>query len=377
MDEFYILEINLKTTSKLSRYQVIVLLIWTITSTGLLVMPTGIGHFTTQDGWLVPIPFFLGACLSAAISQVFVRTFPGQSFTQAMESALGKGPGKVVNLWWAIWLYLFGCMIMRELNLFLETTVFHNIHLYLISAVMLLPLAYSTYLGFIATARIGELLLPIFTISMLFTIPVSFQNFDWNQLNPVLAEGISPVWQASVVPVFGIVVLMLMLLQFVPYLEHPQKIGRDFLIVGASLSAFGIIVEALVIGTLGDSVRYLQYPLLEIVRSVRIGDYLERLDTIYVMGIVAIIFIKLSFIQYTLLLSLKDLFHLPTIRHIALASLGAVWSGNIFLFRDSADLTQYMIFVAPVYVFFTLVVLPMAAIFVRIFRKILVLNCFR
>ncbi len=59
--------------------------------------------------------------------------------------------------------------------------------------------------------------------------------------------------------------------------------------------------------------------ILEVVRSIRIGRNLERLDTLYILAVMTTILIKLSVFQYAWCEGMKDVFKLSSHRIVTLS----------------------------------------------------------
>ena len=58
------------------------------------------------------------------------------------------------------------------------------------------------------------------------------------------------------------------------------------------ITVVGTLLAVVTIGVLGQSANYLSYPVLEVVREVRIGRNLERLNTLYILGVMSTILIR-------------------------------------------------------------------------------------
>jgi spore germination protein KB len=125
----------------------------------------------------------------------------------------------------------------------------------------------------------------------------------------------------------------------------------ELLIVTDIITVVGTLLAVVTIGVLGQSANYLSYPVLEVVREVRIGRNLERLDTLYILGVMSTIFIKLFVFHYAWCEGMKDVFKLSSHRIVTLSGSLLVWAGSIACFRSKEDVNHFMTFVAPSYFF--------------------------
>jgi spore germination protein KB len=354
---------------QISRMQLVFLMIWMVAATGMLALPTNIGRFTIHDGWLVSFFFLAGTLFAAALSALFVRMFPGQSLTDALRSAFGPWLGFLLGLWMVIWYYIILSTILRELVLFIGTPVLTKTPLHIIGAVIMIPVAYGVSMGIEVLGRVAELVTPVFLFILAATILLSLMQADFSQLKPVLAEGWSPVWKASVTTVTVFSMELIISLQWVPYLRDRQTLGRDLLISGGIISAISLLIMIAIISVEGPAYAYLSYPILELVRSVRIGKFIERLDTLYVMAVIVTMFLKISAVHYAFCTCVQQVFRLASHRTIVLSASAAVWAGSVYLFQSSVQVSEFIQFVGPGYFIFTIVLIPLLAIVVYGIRK--------
>ncbi len=355
----------------ISRIQLVTLMVWLLMATGLLTLPYAIAHFTVQDGWLVAFVFPAGALVSIGVVGKYAHTFPGQSLTSGLASAFGPWLGSLAGLWVVVWFYLTATIVYRELGLFLELNVLPSTPPYFIHSLMVIPIAIGLWLGVHSIARTAEFLTPLVVISMVTIIILSVQNIDLNQFRPFLSGGVTPVLRASLLPATSFAIELVVSLQLLPSLRQPDKLSHDLWIAAGIVALLIFLSEFAVIGTLGNSSTYLNYPVMEVVRSVRAGEYIERLDTFYVMGLVAVMFLKLGVLAYAGLSALQQVFHLVrrAIPSLSLCWTAALWAGSILLFRDAMTLGNDIVFVTPAYFTVTLVLLPILAIIVHGLRN--------
>jgi spore germination protein KB len=351
--------------TQISRLQFLYLMLWVVLGTGITVLPFSIAQFTILDGWLVPIFFFIGSAVAAAIGVMFIQTFPNQSLMQAFETAFGSWFGKAVGLWVLAWCFVHIGLLLRELSLFVAITSLPRTPPYIIGGVITIPVAYAVFQGLEVIGRLAEFLTPIALMLAFVLAILSLQNMDLSQLRPVLADGLTPVLRAALLPSTSFCFQFLMALQFVTSLRGGKTFGRDVLLVGAVLSVLGLIIEGIIITVLGPSATYLSLPVGEVVRGIRIGQFVERLDTIYVMGVMATMVVKLQVFLYVTASIMKELFGLPNDKHVVWPVSVAAWTGSILYFHNAPNLHDFMVYTSPGYYAFTLVILPLIAILVH------------
>ncbi len=353
---------------RISRTQFVSLMIYLQLATGILAMPATIGQFTVQDGWIVPGGFLVGTFVMGVIVIWFERTFPNQTWIQGLMTAFGVWGGRLAGGWVLIWFYVFTIGIFREVDDFIVGTILPNTPLYITSFLLTLPVALGVYWGIETIGRTAEFINILALISVPLVMAVSLRNADFSQLRPVLADGLTPVLRGSLVPM-TFAFEFIIALQLVPYSAKPQSLGKLILYIGLFVTFFGLVNEVVTISVLGAGVHYLNFPILDVIRSIRIGANIERLDTIYVMGLVAAMTLKLSVLTFTGLSAVKEVFGFASLQHISWSGAAALWAGSTYLLPDNVYVRDFILFVAPVLFAMTCLGLPIAAIITRILRN--------
>ncbi|RIV18046.1 hypothetical protein D2Q93_14555 [Alicyclobacillaceae bacterium I2511] len=357
--------------NQITRFEFICLMTYIIMTSGILALPHFIAQYTLQDGWLASGTFFAGSLGVAAEVAWFVRSFPGQTLIQGLKTAFGPWLGMGAGLWLLAWFSLFITTVFRELNVFVDTTVLPNTPLYLTDALVVLPVAAALTVGLVGIARMAEFINPLTIFSFLLVVALSLRNADFAQLRPVLAAGWSPVLRGGLLPGATFATQLVVALQLVPHLKNTRHMGRDLVYTGALLTGMGVLTEVIAISVLGPAIQYLNYPILEVVRVIRVGASIERLDTLYVMGLVAAFTVKLAVLTFAALSTLQEVFTLSKVQSLYLCAPVALWAGSVFFYRDSTLVAHYLMDVSPALFLFTLVGLPVLALVTHSLRQAL------
>lgn len=355
--------------TQISRLQFVYLMMWAILGVGIIILPPSISQFTIRDGWIVPLFFMVGTFISAGVCTLWVRTFPGQSLSDGLESAFGPWLGRVAGSWLLLWFLIATSMFFRQLILFITTTTLSKTPYYIITGVAILTVCYGAYHGIESLGRLAEFLTPLGFITGAVLWMLSLQNADFSQLRPVLADGWTPVLRGSVLASTSFSFEFIFALQFISTLRNGKTIGKDILIVGAVLSALGLVIEATVVSVLGAPVTYLSLPIMEVVRGIRIGQFVERLDTLFVMGVISTIIIEMTVLVYGFSTGIERIFRLPAHKNITWSTGAVIWAISILIFRNEPELREFILYVSPAYFTVSLVFMPLLAILVQTIRK--------
>ncbi|QSO50473.1 endospore germination permease [Alicyclobacillus curvatus] len=333
--------------TKISRTQLFFMLIWVILGTGLMSIPLTIARFSARGGWIVALFFIVGALTALFTTWVVNKNFPSISFLQALNVVYGPWVGRLLALIGLLWVYLFLCMVLRELNLFVEMTILPKTPLYWISALGLVPVAYAVYQGLESVARVTELfsivMLPIIVVLMILPLNVA----DLHLLRPFIAGGWDPIFRAALTPDVSFALEFTIAIYLLGDLAVREKVHWDILKAALVVTFILCVMEVLIIAVLGPAADYFTFPSLEVIRSIRYGQFIERLDTALVLIILTMMFVKLATFHYVFCDLLRYVFTLSSIRVVAFAGVVPVWAGSVLFWKNSVALHNYMMFVTP------------------------------
>lgn len=344
--------------TKISRIQLFFILIWVVLGTGLMTIPFTISRFAIRGGWIVALLFLMGALTALGTTWVTNRNFPDMSFLEALNMVFGPWFGRMLAMIALVWVYLFLCMVVRELNLFVEVTILPKTPLYWIGALGLIPVAYAVYQGVESVARVAEvfslLMLPVIIVLMILPMNAA----DLHLLRPLSAEGWRPIFRAAVTPGMSFAFEFTVVIYLLSRLAVREKAHWDILKAAVVVTFILFVLEVLVVAVLGPAANYFVFPSLEVIRSIRYGQFIERLDTVLVAMILAIMFVKLATFHFVFCDLLRHVFDLSSIRVVPLAAVVPVWAGSIFFWKNSVALQTYMLFVTPAWFGAVLLGLP-------------------
>jgi spore germination protein KB len=273
-----------------------------------------LGGDAKQDAWLAILFYILPALLLQLIYIKLFKYYPNDNLVTYLPKIFGKHLGSLISL---IYITYFSYLATRILRDFSSLIVFSSMpqtpHLY-IAALLILTVLYGVTVGIEPICRAAEILFPLMILGLFAAILllVATKNvLAFNRLMPVLENGpLFPIikgWKLITFP-YGELVTFTMLFND---LNEPKKIKI--------FSFAAIIVEGIVLSTL--TVLYLaslgeqyasitNFPLLETLRLIRVGGFLDRLDILIIVTMVVAGFMKMSFFMYFSSLGITELFKL-------------------------------------------------------------------
>ncbi|WP_082744144.1 GerAB/ArcD/ProY family transporter [Alicyclobacillus mali (ex Roth et al. 2021)] len=343
----------------ISRYQLILLLIWLTMGTGVLVIPSVITEFTVTDAWMAVPSLFVGGLLSAGIARVHVKKFPNSRATGGFLAMAGPVIGGVFIIWYISVVFLVGTVVAREFTLFVTVASLPYTSETAVAVIGCASVVYIAYVGIESFARANEFVVPLAVVVLPLLILLPLTLCDVHQFYPVFSSGWLPVWKASIVSIFVYGLEFSLAIQFVPNLRSPEKLPIDIVIAASISTVLILIVVILTVGVFGYTVRYLQYPVLELIRVVRIGRFIERLDTIYGIAVLMTIISKLTVIHLAMCTGIQDLCKTRDYRWAVLPTGTAMFVGGLYFYRNVAQMAYFIEHVGPSYLLFTVVGVPL------------------
>jgi spore germination protein KB len=294
-----------------------------------------------QDLWISAILSFpLHIILILPVYALAMR-FSKLSLIQSIEVILGPC-GKILGAMY-VWFFLHRTsIILRELGEFLTAVPYPETPIIVFIAVTALFAAYAVYQGLETICTLGEIIAPVILDSVVLVFVMIAKDLDLSNLQPVLEDGLAPVLYGAFV-IAARTTLGLFLWILIPFINESGKIRNSlliiFLIFALHLSPSAIVT----IGVFGlEQAKSLDFPFFHVVRMISIGDFLERIDALFVGFWVIGMFIDISTHYYLAVLTGADLLKLKDYRPIVLAMGTVMVSLSMFLADSMVDLNEFL-----------------------------------
>jgi spore germination protein KB len=266
-----------------------------------------------QDAWLAVLLGMAGGFFLFLVYHGLYQYYPDILPTEYMQKIIGKVFGWGLAFLYMLYFAYIAARVLRDFGDMLLTYAYPETPLVIINALLIVVIAYTVRKGIEVLARTGELLFALIYLLAVIGFILIFVSgvVDINNLKPVLEEGISPVLkvvftQTWYVP-FGEVIVFAMIL---PYLNNSKK-AKITGLFALGLSGINLaIAMAINISVLGVNLTLRSYfPLLSTIQTVRIADFLERLDVFFMLAVIIGGFFKISVFFYAVVIGTANLFN--------------------------------------------------------------------
>lgn len=254
-----------------------------------------------QDAWLSYLPaavVILGVMWM--LSRVSAR-FPDQDLFQAMVERYAMA-GRAVVLLFVLFYFFILARDMRSVIDFANIALLPNTPLTVILIMTLITIIQIAIGGVEVMARLTQLfIVPFFILIALLPIVLA-KDFEFKALTPFLENGVVSTMQGSwyALPYVGEIVMMPMLFAGRTYrFRH----GVYAILIGAGLLTLLLVLNLMVLGRYLSSIAV--YPNMEMIRQIRVTDFLDRFDLPIAAVWLVSMFIKLSISLHIIVHGLK------------------------------------------------------------------------
>jgi spore germination protein KB len=315
----------------------------TIMATTVLFIPALLARGVGHDAWItVAIIFILVLPFGYAVQFLGLR-FPDQNLVEYSIELLGPWIGRGVALIFVVFfLYLSG-VVVREFGVFLVTAVMPSTPEVVFNTLLVLLAAYGVYLGLEVIARVTELIFPISLAAGLVIFLMALPEMDFYQLQPVMAHSFPSILRTSMVLLAfiteGIVALML-----IPNMNKKRQAALWLPPVVSLLLFFSLII--VVAGAIalmgGHETARLVFPVYEFAKTVHLGGFIERIESLMVGIWVTTVGLKLMVLFYGTVTALAETCNLKDYRPLVLPTGVLLVALSILIFPDAVAIRHFL-----------------------------------
>jgi spore germination protein KB len=318
----------------------------------------GTGSGAKNDAWLavitgilMVIPIMLVYCRILAISG-------GENFFEILEHTLGKALGKIIAILYCLYAFHLGALVLRNFGEFINDVA-------LPETPILLPMLFigstciiAARLGIEVMGRTTAYFLPIIFFSLLAVQLLSIPGLKLSYVKPVLGNGIGPVISAGFDTFsypFAETALLMGAFSGLKTKKSPYRIYFwGLLIVGVIV----IIATVRNIAVLGNMLDSFYFPSYAAVSSIKIGDFIQRIEVTVSFVFVFGVLIKTSICLVAASKGISKIFNLRDYRSIVI-QIGLLMTFFAFtVYNNSLEMRYWTTRVYPYYAFPMQVILP-------------------
>lgn len=279
----------------------------------------GLGLQAKQDAWLaILLGMGGGLCLFQIYHYLYLQ-FPNQQLTSYITTILGKFIGIPISIIYCLYFLYIAARVLRDFGDLLITSALDETPLQIINALMILLITYGISRGIEVIGRTSESV--FFLMILLGVIAFIFINFSgiikMVNLAPFFESGwrtlSSTVFKQTFTFPFGEMIAFTMILPHLNNRKYGNKIGIYAILASGLTLSITVALEIAVLGPKGVALS--QFPLLDTIGRVNIGNFIQRLDIIVVATLIIGVFVKITIFFYAGYIGLANIFHIKKKKH--------------------------------------------------------------
>jgi spore germination protein KB len=295
---------------RISLLQLTALGLWVMVGNAILVLPTTVSRHLVQSAWTAAVLFVVGVLPVAWVTASLLRCFPGQSFVGMARKVFGRPAGSVLglvfSLWWVFPLALTGRVLAEFVSLALLDLTPRPVLL----AVFGLSAAAVLWSGLLSLARLALLASPVIFGTMLIWFELGLREGDVRYLLPVGVEGLAAILRASLSPVtWGSSIAVVLLMG--KHLQATRRVGRALYWAVVLVGVIGFMAETLTTLVLGFLRTTQTFPHFKTARLVGLPDFIERVDSVFAVGILLGVFIACGVLLFAVARGVSESLSVP------------------------------------------------------------------
>lgn len=328
------------------QFQILVMMF--VLGSSSLITPTLLTSEAKQDAWISGLVGILFGFVVILLYNKLATLYPNHSFTEYAEIILGKWLGKLVSIYFFIFLLALLTGLIRQTGDFLTTQIIVETPIEFITIIFILSAIYGVYLGLETFGRASEIFYPIIMILILFFIVFLPQQMEFENIKPILENGWVPVSRGAIqllgLPFFDLVVLLMIFPA-----TNDKKIGEKSFIKGFLFGAIIIVTLVLTcILVLGSNLTEEKiYPTYTLAKKINIGDFIQRIEAVAAIIWLITIFFKVLICFYSAIQALTSIFNLKNPKALLfpfgmiLYVLAKISSPNLPYFYETLEKTWF------------------------------------
>jgi len=272
-------------SEKVSSYQVILLLIAYRLVIAFSFLPAANVPPGNQDMWIVvflSIPYTVLFCFPILFLS---NRFNKYTLIEYMGIIFGKHLGKIIGLIYTLILLTFSISNVSVLAEILDSTMFPSMPTIVTVIIMVITCSYISYKGLEPIARGAEIFVP-FILMVIFIFPIlGMKILDFKVFLPILKDSSFKELNRGAIEIalkFGDVLILAMI---VPSLEKKEKLNNIFmksLFYGVFMSNFVLVISQAALGI--EQTKHSNFPFFAFARLINVFDFIQRIESIYVIS---------------------------------------------------------------------------------------------
>ncbi|CAN2253836.1 spore germination protein [Bacillus vallismortis] len=295
--------------AQISIRQLFVMIIIFELGSSLLITP---GTMAGRDAWIAVLLGCAAGLFLFYLYQGIYQCYPDFSPKEYMDDMLGTKLSWIFSFLYILYFAYIAARVLRDFGEMLLTFAYHDTPIIILNALLMGVSIYAVRKGIEVLARSAELLFGAMYLLGAFglVLLIVSGSVEPQNLKPVLADGFSPIihsvlTQTMYVP-FGEVVLFVMIFPYLSDRKGVKKTGMLAMIISGLVVTLTVAINISVLDV--DLTLRSQFPLLSTIQTIKVEEFLDRLDVFFMLALIIGGFFKVSLYLYAVVVGTSTLF---------------------------------------------------------------------
>lgn len=324
-----------------------------------------------QDSWIVVI-FGAVVCMPLVwLYRTLMVTFPDKNYMQILEFIYGPVVGKVIGIAY-IWFFLTVTSLnLTDLGNFTKIVVMTQTPHTVLTVMCMLVTAWAVRYGIDVVTRYARPFTFVEFFIVAFSILLAVNQIKLENFLPMFdfpaMKYIQGTHIITTIP-FGELVTFLMITPNVK-LTRRQASRCWYAGVGIGISTL-LVVLMRDIAMLGTTLQLFTLPGLVTLRLVRWGEAFSRMEILFAIAVVMLLFFKITFLTYITVIAIAQAMNVREYRHLVLVTGALIITFGLTLYANPVEHTTSAREVEPIIWSLFEVIIPLLTYIVAKLRKL-------
>lgn len=275
---------------------------------------------TLQDSWLVVL-FGIVVCLPLIwLYRTFMVMFPDRNLLQIFDEVYGPVAGKIFGILYAWFFITLASLNLMDMGDFVKLTLMDETPNSVLVLLCMLVAAWAVKFGIHVVMRYSVLFATVSFIIMAASVLLILNQVNLQHFLPMLEQPPVKYVQGTHIIVtmpFGELVAFLVI---TPSLRLSRREVTKYLYWGFVLGGITLLgMKLRDIAVLGNTFQIFTLPPLVVLRLVNMGEAFSRMEILFAVVLIMLLFFKITFLYYVSVVTVAQLMKVKTYRHIILA----------------------------------------------------------
>lgn len=325
-------------------------------------------YFAKNDSWVSVIVGFLTSLIIVSIYGILSKRHPGLGLIEINEAVFGRYTGKAVSVIYIFYFLSLVCFNTRDLGDFVKSAILPDTPINIIFVVFISVCAWAVRKGPITMTRYGTLVTVIAIFAIISNSMLLFNKTDLRNLQPTfilpIKNYIIGAHIVTMLPFCEIIAFMM----FIPYMHKDVNFGsaiRHGLAIGGLILLFVVLRDII---SLGNFNTMYSMPTFSVIRLIDTGDVLTRLEIVYAVILIILLFFKVGIVYFATVSGISRLLNIEAyqIFIFVIGALSIIYASASFI--SSTEHAKWNLTAAATYSTIFLLVLPILTLFVSSVR---------